>query len=140
MRVFISYGRGDSAKLASKLAAWLRSRGHEPWLDVDEAIPIGPPFDIRIEVGISRSDLLIALLSPWSLRPDGFCRNELLYAQAMKISIIPARIAVVIPPIHVISLNFLDVSSGFLRWAHCSENPRPVRHQSTTRLNESTGC
>ena len=108
MRIFISYGRGDALDFARKLAASLREQGFTPWLDVDEGIPIGSPFDIRIETGIESSDLLIALLSPWSLRPEGFCRNELLFAQAKKRPIIPVRIADVIPPIQIISLNYLD--------------------------------
>jgi len=44
------------------------------------------------------------------------------------------------PPIHVISLNFLDVSSGFLRWAHCSENPRPVRINQRRDSMNQRGC
>jgi tetratricopeptide (TPR) repeat protein len=108
MRIFISYGRGDAANVAIKLAHWLRTQGHEPWLDVENGIPIGSAYDIRIETGMAESELLIALLSPWSLRPDGFCRNEILYAQAMGIPIIPVRLADVIPPIQIISLNFID--------------------------------
>ncbi|MCX5674742.1 MAG: TIR domain-containing protein, partial [Planctomycetota bacterium] len=111
MRIFISYGRKDAADFAVKLAAWLRSQGIEPWLDVENGIPIGAPFDIRIEVGISGSDMLVALLSPWSLRPEGFCRNELLFAQWQSKPIIPVRIADVCPPIQIISLNFIDAAS-----------------------------
>ncbi len=107
-RIFISYGRQDAAEFAARLAGWLRSEGYEPWLDAENGILIGTPFDIRIEVGISGSDLLIALLSPWSLRPEGFCRNELLFALARKVPIIPIRIAEVDPPIQIISLNYVD--------------------------------
>jgi len=112
MRIFISYGRGDALEFAHKLAAWLKAEGLTPWLDVDEGIPIGSPFDIRIELGIEGSDLLIAVLSPWSLRPEGFCRNELLFAQAKKRPIIPVRIADVTPPIQIISLNYLDACAN----------------------------
>ena len=66
-------------------------------------------FDIRIETAISNSNLLISLLSSsWSLRPEGFCRNELLYAQATKIPIIPVRLADVIPPDSDHFLNYVD--------------------------------
>lgn len=108
VRIFISYGRRDAAELAVTLAKWLRSQGHEPWLDVEKGIPIGAPFDIRIEMGVSGSNLLIALLSPWSLRPESFCRNEILFAQAMSIPVIPVRVADVVPPIQIISLNYVD--------------------------------
>lgn len=108
VRIFISYGRHDALEFAKKLAGWLRQQGYEPWLDIENGIPVGSAFDMRIEMGISESDLLIALLSPHSLRPDGFCRNEILYAQALGIPIIPVRLADVVPPIQIISLNFVD--------------------------------
>jgi tetratricopeptide (TPR) repeat protein len=109
--IFISYGRQDAQDFARRLAAWLRSQGYDPWLDVDKGIRIGDPFDIHIEVGIKNSKILIALLSPWSLRAESFCRNELLYAQTIKVPIIPVRIAEVIPPIQIISLNYIDAAS-----------------------------
>jgi len=111
MRIFISYGRNDTLELAQKIASWLREQGHEPWLDVENGIPPSKPFDVRIEVGIKESTLVLALLSPWSVRPEGFCRNEILYAQAHKINILPVRIADVTPPIQIISLNYLDASA-----------------------------
>jgi tetratricopeptide (TPR) repeat protein len=110
LRLFISYGRRDAAEFAARLAAWLRSRGYEPWLDVENGIPIGAPFDTSIEEGIARSDLMIALLSPWSLRSEGFCRNEWLYAQWLGRPIIPVRIAPIIPPVQIIHLNFIDAA------------------------------
>jgi HEAT repeat protein len=112
MRIFISYGRGDALEFARELATRLKAEGFTPWLDIDEGIPLGSPFDVRIELGIEGCDLLIALLSPWSLRPEGFCRNELLFAQAKNRPIIPVRIANVIPPIQIISLNYLDACAG----------------------------
>ena len=107
-QIFISYGRYDAADFANRLAAWLTAEGFEPWLDVQNGIPIGAPFDVRIELGISGSALVIALLTPWSVRPEGFCRNELLFAQAKKKPIIPVRLADVCPPIQIISLNYID--------------------------------
>lgn len=112
-RVFVSYGRHDarSVEFANKLSSWLKSQGYVPWLDVDQGIPIGSPFDIRIELGIQQCSVMIALLSASSLRPDSFCRNELLYAQAHHIPIIPVRIADVVPPVQIISLNYVDVAA-----------------------------
>ncbi len=99
MRVFISYGRqGEAATFAARMAAWLREQGHAPWLDVENGIPIGTPFDQRIELGIEESEMLLALLSEWSLRPESFCRNEFLCAQALQVPIIPIRVEDVIPP------------------------------------------
>lgn len=110
MRIFISYGRQDAAEFAARLAEWLRVQGFKPWLDVENGIPIGAPFDVQIEIGISGSDMLVALLSPWGLRPEGFCRNEILFAHAKKKPIIPVRIADVDLPIQIFSLNYIDAA------------------------------
>ncbi|MBN1567743.1 MAG: toll/interleukin-1 receptor domain-containing protein [Acidobacteria bacterium] len=108
MKVFISYGRKDAAEFAMSMAEWLRNRGHTPWIDIKQGVPVGAAFDIRIELGIENSDLMVALLSPWSLRPESFCRNELLYAQAMKRPIVPIRLAELVPPIQILPLSWLD--------------------------------
>src|SRR5665647_69712 len=108
VRVFISYGRQDAAEAAAALAALLREAGFEPWLDAENGIPVGEPFDLAIELGIAGSDALVALLSPWSLRAEGFCRNELLYAQSQGKPIVPVRIAAVTPPIQIIALNYVE--------------------------------
>ncbi len=78
------------------------------WLDIENGIPLGSAFDVKIEDGIRSSQLLIAVLSPHSFRNDTFCRNELLFAQARRLPILPIRIADVVPPIQIISLNYVD--------------------------------
>lgn len=108
MRIFISYGRKDATELAFRLSDWLRSQGYDPRLDVRGVCPTGIPFDTAIETEIANSDLLVALLSPSSLRPESFCRNELLYAQFVKRPIIPVRLADLIPPIQIIPLTWVD--------------------------------
>ena len=111
--VFISYGRKDGADFAARLADWLRKRDYEPWLDVEHGIPVGEPFDIRIEAGIAASRMLVFLLTPHSLRAESFCRNELLFAQAKGKPIIPLRLGNVDPPIQIISLNYIDSAENF---------------------------
>jgi len=111
MRIFISYGRKDALKFVQRLSSWLRDKGYDPWLDVENGIPFGTPFDTRIEVGIRESDLILALLSPCSVWPGGFLRKELLYAQAYNIDILPVKIAEVVPPIQIIDLNYLNASA-----------------------------
>jgi hypothetical protein len=110
-KVFISYGRRDAAEFAARLAAWLAGQGFDPWLDVQHGIPVGAPFDVRIEIGISNSDVMLAVLSSWSVSPESFCRKELLFAQAKKKPIIPVRVADVCPPIQIISLNYIDAAA-----------------------------
>ena len=111
MQIFISYGRDDMEAFAKELAGWLREKGHQPWLDVEHGIPPGHPFDVRIEEGIQSNELLLAVLSPWSVRPESFCRNEILFAQTHKKTVLPVRMADVIPPIQIISLNYIDAST-----------------------------
>jgi len=87
------------------------TNGFEPWLDAKNGIPLGSPFDSRIEDGIRGSDILVAVLSPWRVRSEGFCRSELLFADWLNIPIIPIRIADVIPPIQIINSNFIDAAA-----------------------------
>lgn len=108
MRVFISYGKKDSFDFAEGLAKWLEEQGFEPWLDRKDGISPGEPFDIRIEQGISNSQLLIALISPWSVRQESYCRNEWLYAQYLDKPIIPIRLADINPPLVIINLHYED--------------------------------
>lgn len=110
-RIFISYGRSDAGEVARQLAASLRETGYRPWLDVEEGIPPGSPFDSRIEAGIEASSALVALLSPGSVRRDSFCRRELLFARAHRKPILPVRLAEVTPPIQIIDLSFLEVGN-----------------------------
>ena len=111
-RVFISYGRRDTSDLAARLAEWLEQEGFEPWLDVQHGIPIGAPFDVNIELGISGGDVVVALLSTWSVDPESFCRNELLFAQAKEKPIVPVRVDDICPPIQIISLNYIDAAAN----------------------------
>ena len=55
---------------------------------------------------------MIAVLSPWNLRLEGFCRNEVLFAQSCRKPIIPVRIAEITPPIQIISLNYIDAAAN----------------------------
>lgn len=108
MKIFISYGRKDGFDFAKKLSAWLKDQKHEPWLDEEKGIQKGDQFDVEIEIGISNSNLLIALLTPWSVRPEGFCRKELLFAQHQNVPIIPIRLGEVTPPIQIISISYIE--------------------------------
>ncbi len=108
-QIFISYGREDAAEFAENLADYLESTGsYQVWLDRKRGIPVGAPFDVRIEIGIRESALLVAVLTEWSIRDEAFCRNELLYAQAHKKLIVPVRVHDVVPPIQIVSLNYVD--------------------------------
>jgi len=108
MQIFISYGRQDALEFAEKLSGWLREQGFEPWLDQKGGIVPGEPFDLRLERGISGSKLVIALISPSSVRQESYCRNEWLYAQSIEKPIIPIRLANINPPLVIINLHYED--------------------------------
>lgn len=109
--VFISYGRKDALDFAKDLAGKLRDSGYNAWLDIDNGIVPGDRFDVKIELGIRKSDVLLAVLSQWSTRDSSFCRNEILYAQAHNRPIIPVRIAEVDRPIQIYSAHYIDVEA-----------------------------
>lgn len=108
MKIFISYGHNDAIEFAEKLATWLKDQGYEPWLDKKDGIISGEPFDIRIEQGISECSILIALISPSSIRYESYCRNEWLFAQSIEKPIIPLRLANINPPLVIINLHYED--------------------------------
>ena len=95
-------------KFAEKLAKWLEEQGFVPWLDKKGGIIAGDPFDVRIENGISECGLVIALLSPSSIRHGSFCRNEWLYAQSIAKPIIPLRLTNLTPTLVIINLHYED--------------------------------
>ena len=68
MRVFISYSRQDIAH-AQALHAELTALGHEPWLDLHD---IQPGVDWRSEIrsAIERAEVLLLVVSPWSMASD----------------------------------------------------------------------
>ena len=112
MKIFISYGHKDAMGFAKYLMNWLKEQGYTPWLDL-EGIRIGDLFDFRIEDAITASDLMIAILSSSSLKPDGFCRRELLFALHKEVPILPIRIEFITPPIQIMNLHFED---AFPEW------------------------
>jgi TIR domain len=86
VRVFISYGREDSFKLAMRLKAELGSRGYDVWLDRTK-IRAGRAWEQQIIEGLRKTQVVIALLSPHSTRwndsdtGDSVCLDELAWAR-----------------------------------------------------------
>lgn len=114
IQIFISYGHGDeiAVALANKISQFLEEKGYSTWLDTKNGVPPGSEFNISIEIGIKQSSIFLAILSRWSLRDEGFCRNEILYAKFLNKPIMPVRIENREPPLEIIALNFLDCASN----------------------------
>lgn len=65
MRFFISYSRQDY-RCARQLYEDTCATEHVPWLDV-ESIPSGADWQREIDAALSEADLVLLVVSPWSL-------------------------------------------------------------------------
>jgi len=109
-QIFVSYGRRDGAEAAEELCALLESRGYRVWWDQRD-ISAGAVFTTRIQAGIEGSDLLVAILTPWSVRHESWCLDELAHARNTEVPILPVCfVAGVLPPFPIARLSAIDVS------------------------------
>jgi hypothetical protein len=115
-RLFLSYGRKDASELATRLRAELTARGFEVWQDTEEILP-GQSWQARIEDGLRDADLVIALLSPHSVRRagetdiiDSVCLAEIALAAfgTPPKPIIPAMVQFCQPPLVIYQLHYED--------------------------------
>jgi TIR domain len=91
--VFLSYGVYDASELAESLRRDLMARDYQVWWDVNR-IRAGRPWDEEVQTGLRNSQVLLALLSPQSVRraqdpgnptaTDSVCLDEIEYAQRGK--------------------------------------------------------
>jgi hypothetical protein len=89
-RVFLSYGVRDASEIAERLRHDLMTHGYEVWWDLNR-IRAGRPWNEEVQTGLRNSQVLLALLSPQSVRrardpgnptvTDSVCLNEIEYAQ-----------------------------------------------------------
>jgi WD40 repeat protein len=108
-KIFISYGRKDTAELANKIAKDLTGLGHKVWLD-KEQIKTGVSWEEQIEEAILSSEIFISLLSPHAVRrPDGVCLDEISMARYNNRRIIPLMVINCRPPLGIYRLDWLDM-------------------------------
>src|SRR5678816_1137370 len=79
MRVFLSYASEDRNQ-AEAIYLSLRGQGHTVFFDRRD-LPPGEEYDARIRRGIERSELLVFLVSPYSLDAGSYTLTELDIAQ-----------------------------------------------------------
>jgi formylglycine-generating enzyme required for sulfatase activity len=79
MRVFLSYASEDRNQ-AEAIYLSLRGQGHTVFFDRAD-LPPGEEYDARIRRGIERSQLLVFLISPYSLDAGSYTLTELDIAQ-----------------------------------------------------------
>src|ERR1700693_2194714 len=101
-RVFLSYGVRDASEVAECLHRDLTAQGYEVGWDIDR-IRAGRPWDEEVQAGFQNLHVLLALLSPQSVRrareptsppaTDRVCLGEIEYSQrACKIPIVPIQV------------------------------------------------
>jgi WD40 repeat protein len=121
-RLFLSYSVLDASELAERLRRDLAARGYQVWQDVNR-IRAGRFWDEEVQTGLRNSQVLLALLSPLSVRrardpenptaTDSVCLDEIEYAQhTLKIPIVPVRVVSCEAPFLICRLHQID----FLRW------------------------
>ncbi len=122
LTIFISYGHDASAPAGQQIAPLperlkkdLEDRGHDVWVDFDQLGP-GDNWMSKIEQGLekTREDLprgrFLFLMTPHSVRRDGFCLNEVLRAQDLHVKIVPALVIRCDRPLPIYSLQYLEMS------------------------------
>jgi hypothetical protein len=121
-RLFLSYGVHDASELAERLRRDLMERGYQVWQDVNR-IRAGRSWDEEVQTGLRNSQVLLALLSPQSVRrardagnptaTDSVCLDEIAYARdPCHIPIVPVKVMTCEAPFLLNRLHQID----FRRW------------------------
>ena len=114
-RIFISYGRLDATHVAVWLHQELVALGYDVWLDQhDLQQATGAEWERKIEDAISKSNVVIALMSPHSVRPQSECRNEISLAKDSDLAIVPVMVNRCDRPLRLHALQYIDLA-GFER-------------------------
>lgn len=69
--IFESYGWADAGEIAQQLKASLERAGYEVWIDREHLRPDDEHFWLALEAALNRCSLVVALLSPHSVRLEG---------------------------------------------------------------------
>lgn len=113
--VFISYGHSDAPGFARKLSEDLGAQGFRVWLDID-SLGAGSEWDVRIEAGIKASRVLLATITPASVREDSICRDEVILAHSQGKVIVPLRASTdprAVPTLLLVRRNWLDFTGEY---------------------------
>jgi WD40 repeat protein len=111
-KVFLSYGTGDALDVAAWLYGALSARGHEVFWDREGLKKAtGSEWERHLEAAILSHDVVVALLSPHSVRPEGECRNEISFAKDNRKPIVPVMVRRCERPLRVHDLQYIDMES-----------------------------
>ena len=140
--LFLSYGHRDATELALRLRDDLEAAGYSVWQD-ERRIRAGSAWTDEIRQGLRESDLVVALLSPHSVRRKGWdanasdqdsvCLDEIEYAvDACKIPVLPVMAVSCEPPFRIYRLQYLD----FRAWEESSARYDELKETLITAVGE----
>jgi len=98
IRIFESYGWIDAADIAQRLKDSLEESGYQVWIDREHLRPDDQHFSLALEEAVSNSEVVVALLSPHSVRGltgdqrSSICYNEILLAHQLERPIVPVKV------------------------------------------------
>ena len=115
--IFESYGWVDAGEIAQRLKASLEEAGYEVWIDREHLRPDDQHFWLALEAALNHCSLVVALLSPHSVRLEGddsthatsICHYELMLAVRKEKAVLPVVVVDCDTPLAIIRyepLNF----------------------------------
>ena len=117
--IFESYGWIDAPDIARKIKASLEAHGFDVWLDSDHISPDEQDFWTPLQTALERCRLVVALLSPHSVRLEGdhddarrmsVCHNELIQAVRMQKVVVPVVVIECEPPLAINHYDPIDLT------------------------------
>ncbi len=109
--VFVSYGWGDAGKIAARIKVSLEEAGYDVWIDRENIKQDDEHFWIALEDALNTCELVVALLSPHSVRLQGeratphgasVCHYELMMAVRKEKAVVPIVVIACDMPLAII--------------------------------------
>jgi WD40 repeat protein len=112
--IFISYGRQDALEFTRKLTYDLEHRANrQVWLDM-KSIEKGRWFEVKVEEGIRSASVILAVISPHSLREESICRDEVVFALNEGKPVVPIQTSRDVKlPLLLARRNWIDFSDDY---------------------------
>jgi hypothetical protein len=133
-RIYLSYSAIDASAVTEWLNSVLSMRGYEVFWDKEGLRETtGITLDWRLEEAIRANDVVLALMSPDSVRPDGECRSEISVSLALSKPIVPIMVNQCERPLRLFDLPFVDLKA----FSNLGESQRTASLDKIVRFIES---
>lgn len=110
-KLFISYGRNPAkfVNVIHRVKQDLEDKGYYVFID-SEGLKVQALWERILEEALEASDEIVFFMTEHAVRrPDGFCFNELAYAQLFGKAITPVMMELVAPPLSICRVQWLDM-------------------------------